>query len=131
MPHRESPAPKVGLDLVRQPQQAQRIRDRAPITADAPRELFLGPAELGEELLIRLGFLDRVQVFPKQVLHECELETLGVGGIANDRGNPVEPGLACCTPTPLARDELVARAFTPHDDGLDHSRGFDRSRQLI
>jgi len=60
----------------------------------AVRELLLRPAELREQLLIRLGLLHRVEVLAQQVLDERDLETLSVGRLTRDGGNPRQPGLA-------------------------------------
>src|SRR5207247_1724187 len=81
-------AAQVGLDRLRQPQQPQRVGDRRAVEAHALRELLLCPAELREQLLIRLGLLHRVEVLAEKVLDERDLETLRIGRLTHDGGNP-------------------------------------------
>src|SRR5919198_6075355 len=106
MPHREPSSTQIRLDLLGQPQQAERVRDRAAVPADPPSELLLRPAELAEELFIGLGLVDRVEVFSKQVLDERKLEALGVGRVADDRRNALEADLSRGAPAAFARDQL-------------------------
>jgi hypothetical protein len=54
------------------------------------------------KLLIGLRRLDRIQILAQQVLDECELDALRVGGLAHDRGNPLEARLTRRTPPPLS-----------------------------
>src|SRR6266540_7499150 len=105
--HRETPAAQVGLDLVRQPEQPQGVRDGGPVAPDPLRELLLGPAELGQEVPVGLGFLHGDQVFAEQVLDQRQLEALGIGRFPHDRGDPLESGLTCRPPATLSGNELI------------------------
>src|SRR3990170_26961 len=129
--HREPSGAQVGLDRLRQLEQAQAVGDGAAVLADPLRQLLLRPAELREQVLVRLGLLHRVQVVAQQVLDERELEALRVRGLPHERGDPVEPGQARRAPAALAGDELVARAQSAHDHRLDHARRPDRGDKLI
>src|SRR5437773_1920758 len=130
MAHREPAAAQVGLDRLRQPQQPQRVGDRRAVAAHALRELLLCPAELREQLLIRLGLLHRVEVLAEKVLDERDLETLRIGRLTHDGGNPRQPRLARGAPAPLARNQLIARPMAAHDDRLNDPGGPDRGRKL-
>ena len=120
MPHCEPPPAQIRLDLLRQSQQSQRVRDRAAVATDALGKFLLCPAELSEELFVGLSLFDRDQVFAEQVLDQRELKTLGVCRVANDRRDVLESGLARRTPAALARYELIAGASPPDDHRLDH-----------
>ena len=76
--HREPAGAKVRADELGQLEQTETVRDRAPILAHPLGQIFLGPAELGEQPLIGLGLLDRIQVLTQEVLDERELEALRV-----------------------------------------------------
>src|SRR5215831_5800898 len=128
MPHREAPAAQIGLDRLGESQQSQRVRNRRAIEPDALSQFLLGPAELGEELLIRFRLFHRVQILAEKVLHERNLEALSVGCLAHDGRNAREPSLARRAPTTLARDELIAVAIATNDDRLNDSRRADRGR---
>src|SRR3989442_6873203 len=131
MSHREPPPAQIRLDLLWQSQQAERVRDRAAVPADAPGELLLRPAELAEELLVGLGLIDRIQVFSEQVLDERKLEAFGIGRVADDRRDALESGLSSSAPAAFASDDLIADASAPDDDRLDHTRRSDRRDQLL
>ena len=101
------------------------------IPADALRELLLGPAELTEELVVRLGLFHRVQILAEQVLDQRDLEALDVRRVAHDGRDAREPGLAGGSPATLARNELIGPVHPPNDHGLDHARRLDRRRQFL
>ena len=94
MAHRQPPASQVGLDLLREPQQPQTVRDRRAILADPLRKLFLRPREFRQKLLIGLRRLDRVQVLAQEVLDERELDALRVRRLAHHRDVGPLPGRA-------------------------------------
>ena len=131
MAHRQPPASQVGLDLLREPQQPQTVRDRRAILADPLRKLFLRPREFRQKLLIGLRRLDRVQVLAQEVLDERELDALRVSGLAHDRGNPIEAGLARRPPAAFARDQLIGASNSADDDRLNHAGRLDRSGELV
>src|SRR5207247_9095784 len=109
--------------LLGQLQHAQAVRDRGPILADPLRQLFLRPTELGQELLIGLRGLDRIQILAQQIFDERDLDALRVGRVADDRGDSLETGLASSAPAALSRDQPKAVAVAPHDYPLDNDRG--------
>src|SRR5262245_20517212 len=87
--HRQPPTSQVGLNLLREPQQPQTVRDRRAVLADPLRELLLRPREFRQELLIGLRRLDRVQVLAQEILDQRELDALCVRGLAHDCGNSI------------------------------------------
>jgi len=115
------PARKVRLDDVRELEQSHAVGDAAPVALNALRELFLGPAELGEEALIGLRFLHRVQILAEQVLDQGQLEALRVGHLANDRGDVDKAGQLGGPPAALADDQLIAFTNASDDDGLEYA----------
>ena len=87
VPGCQQPARKQLLDLFRQLQDAERVRNRRPALADALRDILLGDAELILEQSIPLGLLDDVQVFPLDVLHHAHLCGLAVFRIDENDGD--------------------------------------------
>ena len=96
---------------------------------DPRRDVVVGQGEVLDELLIRGGFLERVQLFALHVLDDRLLEHRCVVGGADDRGDRLEPDPARGTPAALARDQLEAVAAGPNQDGLEHTDLTDRLRQ--
>ena len=59
-----------------QPQQAQRVRDRAAILADPLGQHLLRVPELADQPLVTGRFLERVQILALEVLHQRHFERL-------------------------------------------------------
>ena len=72
--HREPLVLDHLADRVRELQQADRVRDRAAILADALGDLVLRQAELVDEPLVRRRLFDRTEVGALKVLDERALE---------------------------------------------------------
>ena len=107
MAHGQPAGPEVLLDRRGQPEEAERVGDGRPVLAEAPGQLLLGPAELGQEALVGLGRLERVQVLPEEVLDQAELEGLGVARLAHDGRHPRQPRLLGGAPAALPDQDLV------------------------
>src|SRR5947207_3396417 len=99
--------------------------------AEPPRELFLRPAELREQLLIGLGLLHRIQILAEEVFHEGDLEALRIGRIPHDSRNTRQTGLARGPPAPFTGNQLITVSVAAHDDWLNHAGGLDRCRELV
>ena len=127
--HAERAFLHVALDRRRQLQQAQRVRDRRPALADAGRDLVVREREVLDQLLIRRGFLERVQLLALDVLDDRVLEHRGVVGDPDDGGKRLQPDPAGRAPAALARDELVAVVPLAHEHGLEHADLADRLGQ--
>src|SRR5689334_5546673 len=121
MAHREATCAQIGLDRLGQLQKTQAVRDAAAVARDSLGQLFLRPPEFGEQALVGLRLFHRIEVFAEQVLHQGELEGLGVGRFPDDGRNFHYSSHLCCSPTPLADDQLVALAESPDDHRLQHA----------
>src|SRR5712691_8130657 len=124
--HRQSSRAEIGLDRLGQAKEAERIRDRGPVTTDSLRQLILSPAELVEEVPVGLGLLHRVQVLSEEIFDQGELQAFGVARLSHDGRNTVEAGLPRGAPTPLAGDQLIAASGVSDEDRLDHPRYANR-----
>src|SRR5689334_24272338 len=90
----------------RELQQAQRVRDRRPVLAEALRERLLRVLVLLHEAIERLGELHRVQILALHVLDERELERALRRDVLDDDEHLTEPRLLRRTPATLAGDDL-------------------------
>jgi hypothetical protein len=77
------------------------------------------------------GLLNRIQILALNVLDKTEFEGLLVAHLAENDGHTKQLRAQRRPPTPLARDQLVARADLPHNERLDDSAGADRLRQFL
>src|SRR4029079_7114482 len=78
--------------------------------------------ELVEERRVGTRLLDRGEVLARHVLDEREEEAVPVVGLAEERGQRVQAGLAGGAPATLTGDALVAAFRTrPDDDRLQDS----------
>jgi len=82
-----------------------------------------------DELPVREGRLDRVEVLPLEVLDERELELLVVRELAHDRGDPIQAGRDGCPKAAFTRDQLVAVEDLRHEDRLDDAVLGDARRE--
>ena len=90
----------------------------------------MGETQLLDQRLDPVGFFDRVEVLPLQVLDQAEHQALLSPVLADDGGDPLQarhPGRA---PAPLAGDQLIPLRKTPDEDGLDDPVLADRVGQL-
>ena len=67
--------------------------------------------EIGEQLLVRRGLFEGIQLGAVEVLQQGLAQHVVVGGLAHDRGDAFEPGFLRRTPAALARDQLEVRAI--------------------
>jgi hypothetical protein len=74
--------------------------------------------------------LDGVQIPALHVLHDGELEPVGRCHVGDDGRDRFAPGELARPEAALAHHQLVARACSPHDDGLQNAVLLDRSREL-
>ena len=128
-PSRQSAVGDRRLDTGREVEQAERVGDGRAGTTDAGREAILGEPELVDELAIRVGGLDRVEVLALEVLDERELELIAIGQLAHERRDPVEAGGLRRAQPPLTGDELVAVDRLGHEDRLEDAVLRDARRE--
>ena len=69
-----------------------------------------------------LGLLHRVQVFAEKILYERQLQALGVGSLADDDRNSLDPRKLRRTPAALSHDDLIAISHSPYDQRLQEAR---------
>ncbi|MDQ0697342.1 hypothetical protein QF048_003784 [Streptomyces sp. W4I9-2] len=91
----------------------------------------MGALEVLEQLVVRSGLFQRVQLSPVEVLQQrVEQQLLVVRG-ADDGGNPLQARFTAGPPPTLTHDELVAvRAHLPDDDRLEKADFLDGDDQL-
>ncbi len=86
-----------------------------------------------------VGFFERTEILPAEILLDRDLRSLGIGELADDGGEVEQGGsdrvelrkLQARGPdAALAGDELVARSQGTDEDGLDHPFGADRPREF-
>ncbi len=98
---------------------------------DELAQCILGMAELVNQPLIGLGFLDRVQVLALNVFEDCHLERFSVVELSNDNRNFVQACPLRRAPAALSGHDLVAMSVRAHDDRLDESARTDRGGKLV
>jgi hypothetical protein len=94
----------------------------------------VGGAEVLQELLVRGGLLQRVELLAVEVLHEGVTEHVVVAGIADDGRDDVQPGDLGGAQAALAHDELVVVLRVgdlAYDDRLEESHDADRLGQFL
>jgi hypothetical protein len=119
--HGEAARTKVRLDEIGQLEQAKAIGHAAPILADALAKLLLRPGELREKSLVCLGFFHRVQVFAQEVFYESQLESLGIAGLSDDRGDAHETGHLSGPPASFTHNYLKLLTMSSNHDRLQHA----------
>ena len=130
MAHAERAVLQAPLDRRRELQQPQRVRDRRPALADTGRDLVVGEREILDQLLIRGGFLERVQLLALDVLDDGVLQHRGVVGDPHHGRDRLEPDPPRRAPAALAGDQLVAAALRgPDEHGLEDADLADRVGQ--
>ena len=129
--HRKAAARHALADLVGQLQQSHVVRDRRSIFADRLRDLLLRQMELFGELVIRVRFLDRIQILPLNVLDESDGKDSVLGNLADHDRNLEQTCALRCAPAALAGDDLVAVARPAYDDQLNHAVRANRPREIL
>src|SRR5919199_6689759 len=71
-------------------QEPQGVGTRCPALSQPACELVFGKPEPIHESLVGSGGLERAQVLPLQVLHECKLHALVLAGLSDEDGHPVQ-----------------------------------------
>src|SRR5438034_873032 len=123
---RQLPALELGLDRVREAEQAQRVRDRRAALPHPLGQLVLREPALVDQVAVRLGLLERGQVLALHVLDQRELEAVLGPRLAHDHRDPLEPGAQRRPQPPLAGDQLVASRDAARDQGLEEPVAADR-----
>ena len=91
----------------------------------------MGEPELVDELAVRAGLLERVEVGALDILDERQLELLAAGCLADDRRDAREAGeLRSANPT-LAGDQAIPLERLGHEHRLQDSVGGDAGAKLV
>ena len=106
-------------------EQADRVTDLRARPADAARELFLGDAEICEQLLVRRRLFEGVELRSMQVLEQrvAEQKVL-IRRVADDRRDRGEPGLASWARvrrSPMISSYVPSHDVAGDDNGLEHA----------
>jgi hypothetical protein len=96
------------------------------------RELFVGGAEVVEQLLVGGRLFERVELLPMQVLEQRIAQHVCVRRLADDRRDVLKAGLLGRAPAALAHDQLVLSfADLPDHDRLEEANLGNRGGQLF
>src|SRR5580765_1114252 len=119
------------LYLAGQPQKPERSRYYRTLFANLFRNHFLRKSNLINEFSVRLGFLNRIQFLPLNILDQRELKQFFVGNFPDKSRYAAKFRTLCRTPAPLARNDLVTASCLTDDDWLNDAIRTDRLRQLF
>ena len=130
--HLELSVKDQGLDRFCQIQQPQQVGGCGAGAPNGLRRFLVREFELADQSLHAARFLERIEIFPLDVLDQRHGERRRVRHVANERRDFRETGDFRSAPAPLARDDLVAVVpDRPHENGLHQALRPDRSRELL
>src|SRR6185369_16017859 len=124
-------AGKVALNWLGEFENTRVVGHRLARDSYALTDLLLSQAKVAAEPCISLGLFQAVEILALQVFDDGHLGGMLIRDAADNGRNCGLASNARCTATALAKDQDVT-AISPraHDDGLDHTSGFDRRGQL-
>ena len=112
-------------------EEAEQVRHCGTTPTDTLGDLILGVGEVFDQLLVRGGFFQGVQVLAMEVLHQRLFQQcLIVSGADHHRNRPQTRPLGGAE-APFARDQLVPVVERPHQNRLQHPQLLDRIRQPL
>ena len=112
-------------------QEPERVGDRDAALPHALGDLLVGKSKAVDQLPIRRGLFDRIQVGSLDVLDQRQLKHALIRAVTNHGRNRRQAGLPRGPDAPLTRDQLIATIRAgPHDDRLNHAVLNDRRREL-
>ena len=120
-----------GLDSRLQLEQAECVRDRRSGSANLSGDLVLGQAEFLAELAKGVRLLDRVEIFPLDVLDQGQLELFPIGQLPNDGRDPHQAGHSCGLDAALTGHDPIAIERLGHEDRLEDAVVADARRQRL
>ena len=116
----------------RQVQQAEGIGDVRAGTAYLARQLLVRRPEIIEQLLVRGGLFQRIELLAVQVLDQSVAQQVGVGGLTDDGRDHGQAGSLAGPPAPLTHDQLiVARHHHADHDRLKKAYFPDGGCKLV
>ena len=112
-------------------EQAQQVGHAAARAADGGCRGLVRHAELVDQALDALCFLDRVEVLALDVLDQRHGQRELVAHVAHQHRHRVQPGELRRTPAPLTGDDLELPVLhRANQDRLDHALRLDRVGQI-
>ena len=112
-------------------QEAQGVGHDSPGFADPFGDVFLGELELGGQMGISDGFLDRIEVFPLEILDQGEFHYLAVGGFPDHDRGLGESGLLGGAPTAFPGNQFKSLGAGSDDQRLDDALFPNGVRQFL
>ena len=134
----EFPRADLLADIVRQAEQAHRVRNRTAALAQSARGLLLRQTVAVNQLAAALGHFDGVKVLTLEIFNQCEGGGLFIGHFLDKHRHFLKPCHPRGAPAALPRNDDIPRPglFGPHRDGLKqailrNAGGQRRQRFLI
>ena len=93
--------------------------------------VVLRVAVLRDQLMIALGFLDRIQVLTLNILDQRDLGRRRVVDLTDDRGDRMQARSLSCAPAALARNNFEPLPVWTKEDRLQNAALLDRIREFI
>jgi len=125
MTHGKPPLRNKKLDIVRQPQEPEEVRDGRSVLASAIANFFVTETEVASEAIKGLGRFDGIQVLALYVFDQRHFEDAVVGIVLNNGGNFGETSKVSGTEAALSSDEFVPFAFVTQNKRLNESVRLD------
>ena len=119
MSHRQRSLPHDRQHRRRQPQEACGVGHHHTTATDLLADLLLGEGELGHQLLITQSLVDGIEVLTLEILNECELEHLQIGGDSLNHRHFGQARQSGSPPSAFTGDQLEEIAHHAHHQGLD------------
>src|SRR6476469_4556256 len=109
--------------------QSNEVCDGGTITTDFYGNRILRKVEFTHHARIRPRSLHRIQVFPLEILNQCQQERLLITTIANDGGDGLQAGFLRGAPSAFSSDQFVNTVtLTANYNRLKNSALFNGSR---
>ncbi len=99
--------------------------------ADQLADRILAMTMICDERFIALGFLDRVQILPLDILDQRDLGHRRIAVVADQRRDRMNLRPLRRSPATLAGDDLETVTDAAHQDRLDHAMLGDRFGKLV
>jgi len=128
----QHPGGDPALYRSRQLEQPYGVRNVRPRSAHLLGQFVVRSIKVIEQLLVRGGLFQRVQLLPVKVFHERFTEQIIIPGVTHDGGNMLQPGLLARPPPPFAHDQLeMAGHHRAHDHRLEQAHLTDGGCKLL
>ena len=129
MTHADLAVPNQFLDFRAQLQQADQVGDGRACPPDPLGNLFVGLAQTIRQSAQGPGFVDRVEVFPLDVLDQGHRRRFVVGQITDNGGQGFKSGRTGRAQPAFPRHQFVLPLDPAHQDRLDRATLLQRGGQ--